>query len=75
MKTKWLQFLIFLFGSIFADEECSSYQPSEGRMTSNVLDRITIDESDVLRVTENIKANKAHGHEKMSSRILQEVKY
>ena len=62
------------FASVFTDEECSSYKPLEGRMTPNVLDQITIYESDVQRAIEKIKVNKAPGPDKISPRILREIK-
>ena len=63
------------FASVFTDEDCISYQPLERKRTQNVLDHVVIDESDVLRLIEKIKVNKAPGPDKISPKILQEVKY
>ena len=63
------------FASVFTDEECSSYEPLIGKMTPNVLDQIIIQERDVHSVIEKIKVNKAPGPDKISPRILREIKY
>ena len=63
------------FASVFTNEDCTSYQPLEHKSTQNILQQISIEEIDVLRVIDKIKVNKSPGPDKISPRVLQEVKF
>ena len=63
------------FASVFTDEDCLSLQPSQTRRTMKILDDILIVEGDVLHAIEKIKVNKTPGPDKISPRILKEVKH
>ena len=62
------------FVSVFTDEDCRSVQPPEVRRTAENLDSMEVTENDVLRTIEKIKVNKTPGPDKISPRILKEVK-
>ena len=62
------------FGSVFTDEDFSSIHPPECR-TLNSINSINITESDVLRAIDKMNANKAAGPDKISPRILKEIKH
>jgi hypothetical protein len=63
------------FVSVFTDEICQSSQPQEVTRTTEILDSMIITESDVLHAIEKIKVNKTPGPDKISPRILKEVKH
>ena len=63
------------FVSVFTDEVSLSTQPSAVRRTMENLNDIAITESDVLHTVEKIKVNKTPGPDKISPRILKEVKH
>ena len=63
------------FASVFTEEDCLSAQPLEVRRTEKILGGIPIVESDVLHTIEKIKVNKTPGPDKISPRILKEVKH
>ena len=63
------------FASVFTNEDCTSYQPLEHKSTQNILQQISIEEIDVLRVIDKIKVNKSPGPDKISPRVLHEVKF
>ena len=63
------------FASVFTDEDCSTFQPSEQQLTLNQLNQIEINESDVVRVIDKLPVNKTPGPDKISPRIIREVKH
>ena len=63
------------FASVFTDEDCSTFQPSEHQMTLNQLNQIKISESDIVRVIDKLQMNKTPGPDKISPRIIREVKH
>ncbi|ORD93263.1 RTJK, partial [Enterospora canceri] len=63
------------FASVFTEEDCSSFQPLETRRTENFLNNLLIVESDVVQKIDKMKTNKTPGPDKISPRILKEVKH
>ena len=63
------------FVSVFTDEDCQTAQPPEVRRTEANLNNMVVTENDVLHKIEKIKVNKTPGPDKISPRILKEVKH
>ena len=63
------------FASVFTDEDCLSPQPPEVRRTEKMLSGVLIVESDILRTIEKIKVSKAPGPDKITPRVLKEIKH
>ena len=63
------------FTSVFIEENFSLFQPLEASRTENILNDILIVKNDVLQKIEKMKVNKTPGPDKISPRILKEVKH
>ena len=63
------------FASVFTDTDCSSPQPTNDIRTDKIISNMQIEERDILREIDKIKINKTPGPDKISPRILKEVKY
>ena len=63
------------FASVFTVEDSSTQPPSAApQVEGNFIDSFTITESEILRTVSKIKVNKTPGPDKISPRILKEVK-
>ena len=61
--------------SVFTDEDCRPVQAQAVERTTENLNSIIVTERDVFHAIENIKVNKTPGPDKISPRILKEVKH